>query len=73
MKIQGLILGKGQIITDGRTLSAMARKNFIKYPIDRGHPYIDEENKSRNFTYKKHEYRIEYFSGCFYPFVTIAE
>jgi hypothetical protein len=71
MYIQGLILGKGEIITDGRVLSAMARHNFIKYPIDKGHPYVDEENRPRNFMYKKQEYRIEYFSGCFYPFVTI--
>ena len=69
MKIQGLILGAGRPITDGRILSAMARRNLIKYPIDIGHPYVDEEKRGMDFIYKNNNYRIKYFSGCFYPFV----
>lgn len=70
MKIQGLIIGKGKPITDGRTLKALANRNFFKYPVDKGHPYVDEEDRARSFSYKNKNYRIEYFDGCFFPFLT---
>lgn len=71
MKIKGLIIGSniGSIIRDGRTLKAMARKNFFKYPIDKGHCYVDEEDRPMVFNYKGCKYEIEYKSGCFFPFV----
>ena len=72
MRIQGLILGKGDIITDGRTLRGMATKGHIQYPVDKGHPYVDHEGLPRRFEYKGKDYSIDYFSGCFYPFVIVG-
>ena len=72
MKITHLILGKGQPITDGRTLRAMAKADHFKYPIDRGHPYVDNENRPRVFDYKGKRFSIEYFDGCFFPFVVMT-
>ena len=72
MKIKGLIIGSniGEIVRDGRTLKAMARKDLFKYPVDDSdNPYVDEENRPRMFNYKDCEYSIEYKSGCFFPFV----
>ncbi len=72
MQIKGIIIGKGAIIRDGRTLKAMARKGHIQYPVDTGHPYVDHEGLPRVFDYKDNKYNIDYFSGCFYPFVVKA-
>ena len=72
MKIAGLILGQGmtQIVSDGRTLKAMAKAGCFRFPVDAARqPYVDEEARPRNFAWQGNEYKIEYFSGCFYPFV----
>uniref|UniRef100_A0A6M3L8M1 Uncharacterized protein n=1 Tax=viral metagenome TaxID=1070528 RepID=A0A6M3L8M1_9ZZZZ len=66
----GLIIGDGvsSIITDGRILRAMSKGRF-RYPVTKGHPYVDGENNPRRFDYKGCRYEIRYFSGCFFPFV----
>lgn len=68
MKINGLILGQGQPITDGRTLKAMERAGHFILP-DKGHPYVDNGNGPSAFTWNGRRYEIKYFSGCFFPFV----
>ena len=58
MKIGGLIIGKGvsDTIRDGRTLRAMSKAGHFKYPVDEAkHPYVDEEDRPRRFTYKNKE------------------
>lgn len=72
MKINGLILGNGTIVTDGRTLNAMERAGHFRRPCS-FQPYVDEENSPRQFTFKGTPYIIRYFSGCFYPFVVKSE
>jgi hypothetical protein len=71
--IKGMIVGtplqgiRG-IVTDGRTLNGMEKCNhFVR--VHRDHPYVDEENRPRTFVWHGQRYRIEYFDGCFYPFV----
>jgi hypothetical protein len=74
MKIQGLILGnpQGGIVTDGRTLRGMEKSGHL-WLVHKGHPYVDYEfngeRRPRAFTWHGQKYRMEYFSGCFYPFV----
>lgn len=73
MKLKGLVVGNvGAIVRDGRTLKAMSNRGHFEYPVDVGHPYVDELNNPRRFTYKDNEYKIEYMDGCFYPFVLIT-
>jgi hypothetical protein len=31
--------------------------------------YIEGDYPSSQFTFKKNKYKIEFFSGCFYPFL----
>ena len=77
MRIGGMILPlpfsnvkPGQIVRDGRTLRGMARKDHFVFPVDdSGNPYVNEEKRTRSFTWHGEKYRIEYFDGCFYPFV----
>ena len=71
MRINGLVLGNvGKIVRNGNTLKAMAKRGHFEYPVDDCHqPYVDECDNPRSFTYKNKEYRIEYMSGCFFPFV----
>ena len=71
MKLQGLIVGRGlnSIVTDGRVLRSMDKREHIQYPVDKGHPYVDHRDLPRDFTYKNNRYRITYFDGCFFPFV----
>ena len=71
MQIKGLILGgAGNIVKNGNTLKAMARRGHFKYPVDDSkNPYVDELNNPRVFEYNKNTYRIEYRSGCFFPIV----
>lgn len=70
MKIQGMIVGnpQGGIVTDGRTLRGMEKAGHFQL-VHKGHPYVDEGKKPRVFTWHGRKYRIEYFDGCFYPFV----
>ena len=74
MKLKGLVLGNtGAIVRNGNTLRAMAKRGYFKYPVDdTNNPYVDEGNNSRTFEYKGNNYKIEYMSGCFYPFVVNA-
>ena len=58
-----------KIIRDGKILRGMNKAKHLKYPVNRPHHYVDEEGKPRKFVYKGKEYRIEYTSGCFYPYV----
>lgn len=69
-KIQRMILGpnRNAIVTDGRTLNGMEKRgHFVR--VHRDHPYVNEEHRPRTFVWHKQRYRIEYFDGCFYPFV----
>jgi hypothetical protein len=68
--IKGMILGSGvgDVVKDGRKLRAMSNGRF-KYPVDKGHPYVDEDEFPRRFEYKGGQYEIKYFDGCFFPFV----
>jgi hypothetical protein len=68
--IKGMILGSGvgDVVKDGRKLRAMSKGKF-QYPVNEGHPYVDESDNSRRFEYKNAQYEIKYFSGCFFPFV----
>ena len=73
--IKGVIVAKknvsGVVITDGRTLNGMeASGHFVR--VHREHPYVDEKDKPRTFTWHGQRYRIEYFDGCFYPFVVVG-
>ena len=58
-----------KIIRDGRTLNALSKRGFFKYPIDASQKYIDEENNPRCFEYKRKNFYIKYFDGCFFPFL----
>ena len=70
------IIGKSpvsSIVRDGRTLRGMSKKGHFFYPVTKGQPYVDEESNPRSFEYKNQKYRIEYFDGCFFPFVVKQE
>jgi hypothetical protein len=58
-----------KLINDGRTLRAMSKAGHFKYPVDKGHKYVDEEKNPSNFEYRGQRYKIKYLDGCFYPFV----
>jgi len=60
---------KKERVTDGRTLSALSKKGFFTYPVDRGHKYIDEEKNPRQFIHEGIKYCIDYVDGCFFPFL----
>ncbi len=68
MKINGIVIGKGTPITDGRTLQAMEQQGHFTRP-HKHHPYVDEGNNPTRFTWNGSNYSIRYFDGCFYPFV----
>lgn len=56
-----------KIITDLRILKGIARRyNLI---FDNRYKYITSEYKKTFFTYKGHSYKLQYFSGCFYPYI----
>ena len=57
------------IIKDLRILNAIARQEHFK--IDRQYKYVLEDNNKIYFKYKKNDYRISYFSGCFYPYIEL--
>ena len=73
MKIRGMILGQGRnkIVRDGRTLQAMAKAGHFTLP-DEGHPYVNNGDKPCTFYWHWTRYRIEYFDGCIFPFVVLA-
>ncbi len=62
-----------KVITDGRTLRAMAKADKLTWPVpvhgSVKHKYVDEEKRSRSFQFKGKQYRIDYVDGCFFPFV----
>jgi len=48
----------------------MAKRGNIQFPVDGTHnPYVNDEGLPRAFDYKGNRYKINYFDGCFYPFV----
>ena len=71
----------GTIVTDLRVLKAMAKANLILLDDDTGKPvrhwtgavgkatYIWDAVKANPFTYKGVQYKVQYFDGCFKPFV----
>ena len=70
---------KDQIVRDLRTLRGMEKKGHITFHEDTGkilYPYGHKWKcvyiggyQKWNFEYKGKKYSIEYFSGCFCPFV----
>ncbi|MCK5610710.1 hypothetical protein KAR91_53045 [Candidatus Pacearchaeota archaeon] len=56
-------------ITHKGILTAMAKRQLIRYPIDKGYSYVDEVNNVTKFEYKGKQYDLNYIDGCFYPFV----
>lgn len=80
---KGFIMATCGIIRDYRILKAMERRGFIvckdgysrhwthqtvrNYFVGSG-PKL--ENWYDHFSYSGKEYKIEYFDGCFHPFVT---
>ena len=59
-----------EIITDGRVLNALVRRGFI-IEWDKIHKYINVYDYNHNYIteYNNNKYVIEYFDGCFNPFV----
>lgn len=50
------------------TYKQLSKKGLIKE--FEGFDYIDHhEDLPSMFNYKKHSYKIEYFDGCFYPYL----
>ena len=61
------------IVKDKRTLKAMARQGKIIFPAQFGgnSSQVDHtDDMPRCFEYHGEKFRIEYFSGSIYPFVT---
>jgi len=62
------------IVTDLRILKAIKNKGFI-IDYDKNYKYVNDynyynSNKNINqFYYKNELYKIEYFDGCFNPFI----
>lgn len=78
-----------RIVTDGRTLRALARAGWLVLPPEHGHrvrtaigtgvcKYVKEGPKhvekcpswASVFEHKGREYRLQYFDGCWKPFLT---
>ena len=61
---------KYEIVTDGRVLNALKNRGFI-IKWDKIHKYINEYDYNHNYIteYNNNKYVIEYFEGCFMPFV----
>ena len=54
------------------TLKKMAEQGYIKYPVDKGHCYVDHGSKDKG-EFWCFEFKVEYRDGCFYPFVFTRE
>ena len=65
------MLNNPNIITESRVLKAMAKAGHIKYPVDKGHKYVDCSDKIDifGFEFRGVKYVIQYLDGCIYPFV----
>ena len=62
------------IITDGRTLRAMINAGCISETKYGNYPQVDHNNNDDwEFTWSGKQYRLKYFDGSFYPYVTIKE
>lgn len=67
------------IVTDGRTLSSLAKAKKIIWPVMTNNSkkipfkYCDEvEGVGWRFTHNGKNYELRYHSGCFYPYVYIV-
>lgn len=60
-----------EIIRDLRILNAIAKKQGLT--IDKDYKYITSDFKNWHFDYKGKQYKIQFFDGCFYPFITIED
>ncbi len=61
-----------RIIKDLRILNAIGRKYNLQF--DKKYKYCINDNNSwercfSRFEYKDHKYKLEYMSGCFYPYL----
>ncbi len=60
---------KSNVITDKRTLNALAKAGHISRP-DVRFSYVDRSDElTSTFDHKGNKYSVKYFDGCFYPFV----
>ena len=61
---------KYEIVTDGRTLEMLVNRGFIQ-EYDRSHKYVESGDFRLNTSERINgiKYKIEYFDGCFMPFV----
>ena len=60
-----------KIVNDGRVLNALVKRGFIN-EWDRIHKYINNyDYGNHSVIYNNNEYHIEYFDGCFNPFVVV--
>ena len=74
------------MVTNTRTLRAMAKQGFITWQDGRERHWTGATAKRRwvhegpklanwydTFTYRGHDYRLRYVDGCFHPFVFRAD
>lgn len=60
-----------KIIKDQRTLRALERAgHVVRCP---GRAYVDETASGSEFKHGGRNYRLRYFDGCFFPFVTLID
>tara|TARA_Y100000593_G_scaffold25734_1_gene51305 strand:+ start:226 stop:474 length:249 start_codon:yes stop_codon:yes gene_type:complete len=61
-----------KIVRDGRVLNALVKRGFIN-EWDEKHKYINDYNYTNtSIIYNNKIYHIEYFDGCFNPFVVVV-
>ena len=65
-------------VEDGRTLSAICKKFGFTY--DKQYKYITDSGEYENkigssalLYHRGDHYKLQYFSGCFYPYITKIE
>lgn len=56
-----------EIIRDLRILNAIAKRQNLT--IDKDFKYITSDFKKWHFEYKGKNYKIQFFDGCFYPYI----
>lgn len=69
---EGSDIMKFEVITDLRILNAIGRRYNLQF--DKEYKYCIEDNDSwgrclSRFEYKGNKYKLQYISGCFYPYI----
>lgn len=55
------------ILEDLRTIKAICKKYNMEY--NKQYKYITKDNNNDILLYKNNVYKLQYFSGCFYPYI----